>query len=299
MNDSVTVTINLSRKESEIFFSILDGELRCLVNEYDEGIMRRPSKKRMAAYPALESVVKQWYATQPMIKRDNLIAGHSYRRINTETPGGADYIDLADVRPCSMALTEKERNACGEILRNDIKCIKKYLDAQNSQGANKDVIEDLDIAKKILAMLGLPETKPSKKEGAKAKKQYLLSAFGYDAGKSEKLETRAEAIGALEDRVAKWCGKHGVDPDDQFSDAVYEEDYFSCGIDEKGVCIYKVYYMPEFKTKVEKLLWKAKFEMDLADAAAEDYKWSLMECAVDVHTLKAQSYIDQALQLLA
>ena len=63
--------------------------------------------------------------------------------------------------------------------------------------------------------------------------------------------------------------------------------------------IHKVYDIPEFKTKVEELLWKAKFEMDIADAAAEDYKWSLMECAVDVHTLKAESYIGQALQLLA
>lgn len=125
---------------------------------------------------------------------------------------------------------------------------------------------------------------------------YLVIGYGYDVEvdkKNFKSKKRAEEF--LKREAKKWCKKNDVDIDDveDFSD-----DYFYCGLEEYGVAIYKLYEVPEFKNKVEELLWNAKISMDMAEFAAEDYKWSLQDCCVDENVYTAQKYIEEAMEIL-
>ena len=124
---------------------------------------------------------------------------------------------------------------------------------------------------------------------------YLVLAYGDDAEDEKKFESYEKAALFLASKAKKWCRDNEIDPSEAES---FTDDYFYCGIDEQGVRIYKLYEIPEFHNKVEELLFEAKLEMDLADFAAEDYKWSLTECGVSDHVYQAQELLDKATKIL-
>lgn len=130
-----------------------------------------------------------------------------------------------------------------------------------------------------------------------AKKTYKLTAVGYDAPAFENIfATADEARAALKEAVTKYVDDHGSG---ECSD--YDVDYdnvIMLGYDEKGAVVFRLYEVPEFKSKIEELLWQAKLEADNADSAAEDYKFALQDCCVDTYTYEVQRLIDEALKLM-
>lgn len=123
---------------------------------------------------------------------------------------------------------------------------------------------------------------------------YLVVGYGYNVELEKKFKSEEKAKTFLRREAKRWCKENDVDIDDV---DCFDEDYFYCGLDEYGVAIYKLYEVPEFKNKIEELLWRAKFQMDMADFAAEDYKWSLQDCYVDGHVYEAKEYIDEAMEI--
>lgn len=128
---------------------------------------------------------------------------------------------------------------------------------------------------------------------------YMVYGYGsYDVDETDALDIKTvkEAEEILDEKVMRWCEEHGIDP----VEANYDEGdhYFSFGREEHGVAIYAIYEIPDFKNEVEELIWKAKFEMDKAEYAADDYAWTLMDCGVEQYTSKAKELLDRAMELM-
>lgn len=128
---------------------------------------------------------------------------------------------------------------------------------------------------------------------------YKVIGFGYNVDVAEKnFKSKDRAEKYLRSSVKKWCKNNDVDIDnlDDYDD--FQGDYFYYGLEDYGVCIFKLYEVPEFNSKIEELLWNAKLCMDMAEFAAEDYKWSLMDCCVDGNLCEAKSLINEAMELI-
>ena len=63
-----------------------------------------------------------------------------------------------------------------------------------------------------------------------------------------------------------------------------------------GYISYRIYEVPDFKSKAEEYIWKAKLALDDADDASIDYSYSLMDNCVDYYTSMARKYIDSAMK---
>ena len=125
---------------------------------------------------------------------------------------------------------------------------------------------------------------------------YYVSAFGYDAGMGKKnIKTEEEAIKFLHNKVKKFCKEHDIDIDD--TDYCEGDRYFNYGIEERGVCIYEIHEVPEFNSKIEQLIWEAKYEIDKVCYAADDYCYSLMDNCVSNYAYNAQELLDQILKI--
>lgn len=127
---------------------------------------------------------------------------------------------------------------------------------------------------------------------------YMIYGYGYDVPTEDALNinTREEADEIMWQRVNDWCDEHGIDPED--ADFSKGDDYFRYGREEYGAGIFKLYEIPEFKNEVEELLWKAKFEMDKAFFASENYKFELCDCFTEDHAEEAKKYINRAMELM-
>ncbi len=128
--------------------------------------------------------------------------------------------------------------------------------------------------------------------------KYMVYGYGsYDVDDTDArdIATVEEAEEIMDEKVKRWCEEHDIDPED----AEYDEGdhYFSYGT-EKGVAIYVIYEIPDFKNEVEELMWKAKFEMDKAEYEAEEYSWTLQDCGVDQYTSRAKELLDRAMELM-
>lgn len=124
---------------------------------------------------------------------------------------------------------------------------------------------------------------------------YLVKFYGNIDSKDKRFRIRDRAEDYLRREAKKWCKANDVDIFDAYDD---DNDYFYYGIEDYGVCIGKLYDIPKFDNKIEELLWDAKLAMDMADFAAEDYKWSLTDCCVDCSIYRAKEDIDKALNLI-
>ena len=126
---------------------------------------------------------------------------------------------------------------------------------------------------------------------------YLVTCYGYEDGHDRKFQDRDKALQYLKKQASKWCRENDVDIDDiSYCDS---EDYFSYGVEGQGVCVLRIYEVPEFESKVKEFLWMAKREMDRAEDAADEYEWTLTDCGVSCHTSSAKDYINEAIRLLA
>ena len=130
------------------------------------------------------------------------------------------------------------------------------------------------------------------------KKMYTITTIGYDAPVFEnKFATEEEARASLKEAVEKFIKIHGKADETNDYDTDYD-DVIELGYYEKGAVTFRLYEVPEFKSKIEELLWQAKLEADNADSAAEDYKFALQDCCVDTYTYEVQRLIDEALNLM-
>ena len=123
---------------------------------------------------------------------------------------------------------------------------------------------------------------------------YIVRSYGLAEDEDRKFRSRERALQFIGRKVRKWCRENevSIDEDTDFNDG---DDYFYYGMEDRGVCIYRMYEVPKFASKAEELLWEAKIEMDMADNAAEEYKWTLTECGVSDHVYAAKACIDKAL----
>lgn len=132
--------------------------------------------------------------------------------------------------------------------------------------------------------------------------KYMIMGFGdydVDVCAVNNISTLEDAQRLLDKKVKRWCKEHDVDVEelDNYGLGMGETE-FSYGEEDEGLCAYKIYEVPDFKNKIEELLFEAKIEMDAAAYAADNYAWSLMDNCVGCHTANAQDYIDKALKLM-
>lgn len=122
---------------------------------------------------------------------------------------------------------------------------------------------------------------------------YLVNVYGKE---SLNFRKRERALSYIKREAKKWCCEHDID----FEETEYNDgdEEFCYGIDDEGFCAIKLYEVPKFNNRVEELLWNAKFQMDLADNASEEYKYTLEDCCVDGCTSSAREYIDEAINLI-
>lgn len=126
---------------------------------------------------------------------------------------------------------------------------------------------------------------------------YMIVAYGNDVPADKKnIKTLEEAKKVMKRMVKKWCKDNEIDIDD--TDYCEGDGYFQYGMEEWGVGIFEIIEVPNFKNKIEKLLWEAKMEMKYTDYAAEMYKWTLEDCCVDYYTNTARKIIDEVLELM-
>lgn len=100
--------IMFTKEESEVFYELLNSELRCLVNEYDDDTGRIPGKRRMRTRPSLEIILKKWEATQPPVS-------------------GTVLVNLEDIHPCSLSLSQTERKVCRDVIGDGLKKMERDL----------------------------------------------------------------------------------------------------------------------------------------------------------------------------
>ena len=126
---------------------------------------------------------------------------------------------------------------------------------------------------------------------------YMITAYGYEVGDDVKnIKTIEEAEKILRKKVKKWCKENEIDIDD--TDYTEGDYYFNYGLEEHGVCIYEIHEIPDFKNEIEELIWKAKLQTEIAEYAADDYCWSLMDNCVSNYTFAAREYLDKVLELI-
>ena len=124
---------------------------------------------------------------------------------------------------------------------------------------------------------------------------YMVMGYGsYDAPEDVvDIKTEEEAMDILRKEIEEWCDDNDVDIEKtNYCDG---DKTFYYGEEEMGVCIIAVYKVPSFKNETLRYLWNAKMELEKADFASEDYKWTLMDNCVDCHTFAAQEFIDKAI----
>lgn len=127
--------------------------------------------------------------------------------------------------------------------------------------------------------------------------KYLVHSFGY-ATENVNIFTDdyQKALKILKKQVKKWCEENEID----INDTEYEEgDYsFQYGIEERGVCVFEIFNIPEFKNKIDELIWKAEFNLVQAENAATDYEYCLMDMDVDTYTWKVKEYLREIKSIL-
>lgn len=102
------MTISLTALESKTFQRIIEGELRCVINEWDSDTCRRPSKKRMSDGKYAHSIIDKWEKTQ------NIIAG-------------AVFINPNNIIACTLDLTKEEIKYSKTLLDKSAKGLRKEL----------------------------------------------------------------------------------------------------------------------------------------------------------------------------
>ena len=102
------MTISLNALESKIFQMIIEGELRCVINEWDSDTCRRPSKKRMNDGKYAHSIIDKWEKTQNI-------------------PTGATFIDPNNSIACTLDLTKEEIKYSKNLLDKAAKELRKEL----------------------------------------------------------------------------------------------------------------------------------------------------------------------------
>ncbi len=100
--------LNFNKVESEIFFDVIDSECKCIINEYDPGICRCPSRKRMENGEYVKSMILKWSEAQPKIE-------------NT------DFVNLDNISECKIKLTKKEIVCAMELLNRTKEELRKIL----------------------------------------------------------------------------------------------------------------------------------------------------------------------------
>lgn len=107
------MNILLTADESQAFYSTIDSELRCVVNEWDNDTNRRPSQKRIADGKYAHSIMDKWSKTQ------NLIPGTSF-------------INLSNIVACTLDLTPEEVKYSKHLLDKTVKELRKELTGINA-----------------------------------------------------------------------------------------------------------------------------------------------------------------------
>jgi hypothetical protein len=102
------MTISLNATESKTFQTIIEGELRCVINEWDSDICHRPSKKRIADGKYGQSIMDKWNKTQ------NIISGTAF-------------INLNNIIACTLDLTKEEIKYSKNLLNKAATELRKEL----------------------------------------------------------------------------------------------------------------------------------------------------------------------------
>lgn len=125
--------------------------------------------------------------------------------------------------------------------------------------------------------------------------KYMIHSSGHEAIKDiehiANLERANEILQELKDEIYD-----EYDVNEDCDDWDEDEKFFSLGREEMGYISYRIYEVPDFKSKAEEYIWKAKLALDDADDASIDYSYSLMDNCVDYYTSMARKYIDSAMK---
>ena len=120
----------------------------------------------------------------------------------------------------------------------------------------------------------------------------MIFAYGYDVEDSiPEIETLEKAERKLEELTTQWCEDHDVDLIEVAN--IKEDHFFRYGIDEEGSATYMLLEEPEIKNEYDQLMWELRLDMEMIDAASDDYKYSLMECDVESITASAREKLDR------
>lgn len=130
------MNISFTADESQTFYSVIDSELRCVINEWDNDTNRRPNQKRIADGKHAHSIMDKWSKTQ------NLIPGTSF-------------INLSNIVACTLDLTPEEVKYSKHLLDKTVKELRKELTGINMPytGMYQTFDETATNAENILARL--------------------------------------------------------------------------------------------------------------------------------------------------
>lgn len=107
------MNISLTADESKTFYSTIDSELHCVVNEWDSDTGRRPSQKRIADGKYAHSIMDKWSKTQNLIP-------------------GTNFINLSNIVACTLDLTPEEIKYSKHLLGKTVKELRKELTGINT-----------------------------------------------------------------------------------------------------------------------------------------------------------------------
>lgn len=102
------MNLSLNDKESKTFHGIINGEVRCCVNQWDDDTCRMPSQKRLKDAKHGHAILDKWQKTQSVIP-------------------GTNFIDLGAVVACNLDLTLKEVTYSKNLLTHNVKELRKAL----------------------------------------------------------------------------------------------------------------------------------------------------------------------------
>lgn len=100
--------LRLNQDESKTFFEIVDSELKCVINEWDSELGRRPSQKRIRDGKHAKSIMDKWSQKQPNIPHTT-------------------FVDLEKIDACDLELTDKETAYSKCLLEKNAKECRKEL----------------------------------------------------------------------------------------------------------------------------------------------------------------------------